>query len=58
MSTTTCEPPAQSYKVHNWLVMNAIGSDCGELRERAQKTSVLPWVGIAPPTVGNLNIQA
>ena len=58
MSTTTCEPPAQSYKVHNWLVMNAIGSDCGELRERAQKTSVLPWVGIAAPTLGDLNIQA
>ena len=58
VNTVTWKPLAPQSRVHHWLVMNAIGSDCEELRERAQKTCVLPWVGIAAPTPTDLDMQA
>ena len=32
---------------YHWLIINSIGSDVEELRERADNMKVLPWVGIA-----------
>ena len=55
--STTCEPCIKDSGVYHWLVLNAIGSDCEVLRGNAQKTSVLPWVGIAAPIPTDLNFQ-
>ena len=47
--TTTTHSGEEEPTQNGWLLMNAIGTDVEELRERAHKVSVIPWVGIAAP---------
>ena len=44
-TTRTCDKGTKDE--YHWLIINSIGSDVEELRERADNMKVLPWVGIA-----------
>ena len=46
-SATTCTCDEDTKDEYHWLIINSIGSDVVELRERADNIKVLPWVGIA-----------
>ena len=55
--TTTTHSSEEEPTQYGWLLMNAIGSDVEELRERAHKASVIPWVGIAAPAPTSVIVE-
>ena len=56
--TTTTTEYCGGKAQHHWLMLHAIGSDLDELRMHADRTKVLPWVGIAAPAPKKLNLSA
>ena len=57
-ATTTCHSHVkEESKHHHWLILNSIGSDLADLRLRADKTNVLPWVGIAAQAPMKFNFE-
>ncbi len=51
LTTTFVEkgPGGQLGREHNWLILNAIGSNNSELQSLGAELKVLPWVGLALP---------
>ena len=57
-ATTTTWCVGEEHNNFHWLMLHAIGSDLQEVRERADKAKVLPWVGIAAPAPVNFSLTS